>query len=247
MPVIPQPALIRVVLDDPDRRAQLCSLLVGAGFRVIQQPLPPQLLDLIDPEPCPEAADLVLLQLPSASHPMADTQALVQRWRSANTKVLLLLLAEGAGERERAALLEAGADAVLLEPMGSLELIARCKALLRRVSRLPLRPLGSGPRVLQAAWLQLFQDECRLVVDGIDVALTPREFRLLEYFMLQPGRVLSRDQLIAQVWGADYQGKAKSVDVHVWWLRHKLDRPGLPSLFVTVRGLGYRFAPPGSQ
>jgi two-component system phosphate regulon response regulator PhoB len=62
--------------------------------------------------------------------------------------------------------------------------------------------------------------------------------------MLQPGRALSRDQLVEQVWGPDYSGNNKSVDVHVWWLRRKLDQPGRPSLFVTVRGIGYRFVNP---
>jgi two-component system phosphate regulon response regulator PhoB len=81
-------------------------------------------------------------------------------------------------------------------------------------------------------------------VKGQEVPLTPREFRLLECFMLQPGRALSRDQLIEQVWGPDYCGNNKSVDVHVLWLRRKLDQPGQPSLLVTVRGIGYRFVPP---
>jgi two-component system phosphate regulon response regulator PhoB len=90
----------------------------------------------------------------------------------------------------------------------------------------------------------LFRDQCRVCLNGNQVALTPREFRLLECFMLQPGRALSRDQLIEQVWGADYNGNNKSVDVHVWWLRRKLEQPGQPSHFLTVRGIGYRFVDP---
>ena len=84
-----------------------------------------------------------------------------------------------------------------------------------------------------------------LLEAGDEVTLTPREFRLLECFMRQPGRALTREQLIEQVWGPDYSGDSKSVDVHVLWLRRKLDRSApTPQLFITVRGIGYRLDPP---
>jgi len=248
MSVIPQPALIRVVVDDPDRRHELHELLVQAGFRVAQCAIPQRLMDLLHNPTALDRAELVLLQLPSATHPLEASLSLLQSWRRIDSKVALVLLSAEAPERERASLLEAGADLVLVEPVGSKELVARCKALLRQLSR-TLQPLAAASdlRVLEAGGLKLFQDQCRVRADGVEVTLTPREFRLLECFMLQPGRVLSRDQLIAQVWGSDYQGKPKSVDVHVWWLRHKLERPGRPQMFLTVRGLGYRFEPPSSQ
>jgi two-component system phosphate regulon response regulator PhoB len=206
MAATPQPALIRLVADDPIWREQCHLALVQEGFRVEQQPAPQQLKDLLNSSPTAERPALWVVNLPSERHDLVATLALLQRWRRRDLLTPLLLLADAADEQERAELLETGADDVLVRPFG-------------------LR-------------------ECRVCLNGREVALTPREFRLLECFMLQPGRALSRDQLIEQVWGADYCGNNKSVDVHVLWLRRKLDQPDQPSLFVTVRGIGYRFAPP---
>jgi two-component system phosphate regulon response regulator PhoB len=186
-----------------------------------------------------------VVNLPSERHDLVATLALLQRWRRRDLLTPLLLLADAADEQERAELLEMGADDVLVRPFGLREFVARCRAMLRRVRRMEqsARSAQAGT-VLEAGALQLFRDECRVCVKGQEVPLTPREFRLLECFMLQPGRALSRDQLIEQVWGPDYCGNNKSVDVHVLWLRRKLDQPGQPSLLVTVRGIGYRFVPP---
>jgi two-component system phosphate regulon response regulator PhoB len=186
-----------------------------------------------------------VVNLPSERHDLVATLALLQRWRRRDLFTPLLLLADAANEEERAELLETGADDVLVRPIGLREFVARCRAMLRRVRRMEqsARSAQAGT-VLEAGALQLFREQCRVCVNGREVALTPREFRLLECFMLQRGRALSRDQLIEQVWGPDYCGNNKSVDVHVLWLRRKLDQPGQPSLFVTVRGIGYRFAAP---
>jgi two-component system phosphate regulon response regulator PhoB len=99
--------------------------------------------------------------------------------------------------------------------------------------------------VLRVGPIALYRQECRATLNGIDVVLSPKEFRLLECFMLQPGRALSREELLEQVWGPDFNGDMKSIDVHVLWLRRKLepDHPK-PKLFVTVRGIGYRLDPP---
>jgi two-component system phosphate regulon response regulator PhoB len=186
-----------------------------------------------------------VVNLPSDRHDLVATLALIQRFRRRDPHTPLLLLAEQAVEQERADLLDTGADDVLVKPFGLREFVARCRALLRRIRRLQQGARASETgRVLRAGGLELFRDQCRVCRDGSEVSLTPREFRLLECFMLQPDRALSRDQLIEQVWGPDYTGNNKSVDVHVLWLRRKLDRAGEPSMFVTVRGIGYRFAAP---
>jgi two-component system phosphate regulon response regulator PhoB len=176
---------------------------------------------------------------------MTATLALIQRFRRRDPQTPLLLLADQAVEQERAELLDSGADDVLVRPFGLREFVARCRAMLRRMKRMEqaARSAEAG-QVLTAGGLQLFRDQCRVCLDGEEVNLTPREFRLLECFMLQPDRALSRDQLIEQVWGPDYSGNNKSVDVHVLWLRRKLDKPGTASMIVTVRGIGYRFAAP---
>lgn len=245
MAATPQPVLVRLVADDPIWREQCYLALVQEGFGVEQQPAPRQLKDLLAGSTTAERPALWVVNLPSERHDLVATLALLQRWRRRDLLTPLLLLADAADEQERAELLDTGADDVLVRPFGLREFVARCRAMLRRVRRMEqsVRSAQAGT-VLEAGALQLFRDECRVCVKGQEVPLTPREFRLLECFMLQPGRALSRDQLIEQVWGPDYCGNNKSVDVHVLWLRRKLDQPGQPSLLVTVRGIGYRFVPP---
>ena len=245
MAATPQPAWIRLVADDPIWREQCHLALIQEGFRVDQQPAPQQLKDLLSAPLVGERPVLWVVNLPSERHDLVATLALLQRWRRRDLLTPLLLLADAATEEERVELLDTGADDVLVRPFGLRELVARCRAMLRRLRRMEQSALlAQAGTVLEAGSLQLFREQCRVCVDGEEVNLTPREFRLLECFMLQPGRALSRDQLIEQVWGADYCGNNKSVDVHVLWLRRKLDQPGQPSLFITVRGIGYRFAAP---
>jgi two-component system phosphate regulon response regulator PhoB len=115
--------------------------------------------------------------------------------------------------------------------------VARCRALLRRSTS--QQPEVS---VLEHANLQLYPDECRVTRDGLPVNLSPKEYRLLELFMRHPRRVWSRDKLLEQIWGYDYIGDSKTVDVHIRWLREKLEaNPSAPEHLVTVRGFGYRF------
>ena len=90
--------------------------------------------------------------------------------------------------------------------------------------------------------LHVYPGECRVTRAGLDIRLSPKEYRLLELFMQHPKRVWSREQLIEQVWGVDYIGDSKTVDVHIRWLREKIeDDPSRPEKLVTVRGFGYRF------
>ena len=140
-------------------------------------------------------------------------------------------------EADRVRGLEVGADDYLVKPFGMRELVARCRALLRR-------SLSSTamPQVLEHANLRLYPEECRVTRDGIDVNLSPKEYRLLELFMQHPRRVWSRDKLLQHIWGHDYFGDSKTVDVHIRWLREKLENnPSAPEHLVTVRGFGYRF------
>ena len=132
---------------------------------------------------------------------------------------------------------DAGTDDYLIKPFGIRELVARCRALLRRS-----RDNALAGRVLQHANLRLYPEECRVLRDGNDINLSPKEYRLLELFMRHPRRVWSRDQLLEQVWGFDFFGDSKTVDVHIRWLREKLENnPSAPEHLITVRGFGYRF------
>ena len=242
-----QAPLVLLVADGPQWREGLHLALVQEGYRVQQQPLPMRLQLLSAQAELVQPPDLLILNLPTQRWDLGGTVQQLQRLRRRDPSTLLLMLPDGADEQARAALLDAGADDVLVRPFGLREFVARCRALLRRTKRREQARRAQTPtQLLRAGTLLLYRQECRVTLDGIEVSLTPREWKLLEYFMLHPGRAFSRDQLIEQVWGPDYCGDNKSVDVHVLWLRRKLEAdPRRPQRFITVRGIGYRFDSPG--
>jgi two-component system phosphate regulon response regulator PhoB len=154
-----------------------------------------------------------------------------------NITPILIVSAKGS-ETDRVLGLEVGADDYLTKPFSMRELVARCRALLRRqrYTNAPQTP------VQKYRDINLFPEECRVTVRGSEINLSPKEFRLLELFMSYPRRVWSREQLIEQVWGPDFLGDTKTVDVHIRWLREKLEaNPSQPEYLITVRGFGYRF------
>lgn len=150
----------------------------------------------------------------------------------------ILVVSAKSSETDRVLGLEVGADDYLTKPFSMRELVARCRALLRRQ-----RYTVSSPSSVQKYRdISLFSQECRVIVRNTEVNLSPKEFRLLELFMSYPRRVWSREQLIEQVWGQDFLGDTKTVDVHIRWLREKLEEePSQPEYIITVRGFGYRF------
>ena len=181
-----------------------------------------------------DSYDLVVLDL---MLPGINGLDLCRQLRGGNTPPLILVVSARDTETDRVLGLEVGADDYLIKPFGMRELVARCRALLRR-QRTPLPTTSS----LEHLDLQLYPGECRVTRSGIDIRLSPKEYRLLELFMQHPRRVWSREQLIEQVWGVDYIGDSKTVDVHIRWLREKIeDDPSQPAKLVTVRGFGYRF------
>jgi len=232
------PGLV-LVAGAPEACAPLVQVLLEEGFQVLQRPFSPQVKDLLPAAAAPP--ELMVLQ-PAAHGDVRLVEAMRRRDRS----LPLLLLLDHADEELRARLLDAGADDVLVKPFGVREFVARCRAILRRSQRpSPSVPPMPSSDVLELGPIRLDRSQCRVTLSEQEVSLTPREFRLLECFMQHPGRALSREQLIEQVWGPDYSGDSKSVDVHVLWLRRKLDQAGpRPQLFITVRGIGYRLDPP---
>ena len=151
---------------------------------------------------------------------------------------ILMLTAMGAVE-DRVTGLRTGADDYLVKPFSFEELLARIEALLRR-SRDQKAPTN---RKLQAGGVELDRATMRVTRDGEEIVLTARELALLELFLSSPGRVMSRERILSNVWGVDEDPLTNVVDVYVRRLRAKVDPPGAPSFITTVRGLGYRLEP----
>ena len=162
-----------------------------------------------------------------------------------NTPVLMLTARDD--EIDRVVGLEVGADDYMTKPFSMRELIARVKAMLRRVRLVREEVSASGgavpaPQALtfENLILDLTRREVRL--DGQPLALKPKEFELLLFLAQHRGQVLSREFILERVWGWNYIGDSRTVDVHIRWLREKIERePGLPTRIQTVRGAGYRF------
>lgn len=140
--------------------------------------------------------------------------------------------------------LELGADDYVTKPFDLDVLLARVKAVVRRAASSP--PPSAGPEPLVVGDLMINPAAHTVTIGGQPVALTPREFDLLHTFTLQPGTVISVDDLLARVWGAEFVGQPQVVYVHVRWLREKIEAdPNRPERVLTVRGVGYKLVPLG--
>jgi two-component system, OmpR family, phosphate regulon response regulator PhoB len=180
--------------------------------------------------------DLVILDL---MLPYINGLDLCRLIRREGDSVPILILSAKGSEMDRVVGLEVGADDYLSKPFGMRELIARCRALLRRSRHAQIPPTES---VLRYQEITLHLEECRVTVRGDEISFSPKEFRILELFMNYPRRVWSREQLLERIWGPDFMGDSKTVDVHIRWLREKLEAdPSHPKYLQTVRGFGYRF------
>lgn len=157
--------------------------------------------------------------------------------REQNDIPIIMLTAKGE-EIDRVIGLEVGADDYLIKPFSLRELVARIKALLRRSK--PTEAEGKS-KVFQHGDLMINLSEHRVMVGEREVELSPKEFKILAMLMGAPGRVFSREELLEQVWGLDFYGDTKTVDVHIRWLREKIEEdPSNPKFIQTVRGFGYR-------
>jgi len=179
--------------------------------------------------------DLILLDLMLPGLPGTE----VCRQVRAHSDVPIVMLTAKDAEVDIVVGLELGADDYVTKPYSPRELIARIRAVLRR--RVEDRG-GDDAAVLEAGGVRMDLDRHTVSVDGREVAMPLREFEVLEYLMRNQGRVLTRGQLIDRVWGSDYVGDTKTLDVHVKRIRSRIEQnPAEPKLLLTVRGLGYRF------
>ena len=166
---------------------------------------------------------------------------LCRELRQLNNTTPILVISARDSETDRVLGLEVGADDYLVKPFGLRELVARCRALLRRSQRISPESTDRVD-VIEHANLCLYCQEFRVTRDGADLSLAPKEYKILELLMRNPKRVWSRDQLLEQIWGIDFVGDTKTVDVHIRWLREKIETtPSSPDHIRTVRGFGYRF------
>ena len=178
--------------------------------------------------------ELVILDL---MLPKVDGLEVCRRIRRQSDVPILMLTARDS-ELDRVVGLEIGADDYLVKPFSMRELVARVRAMLRRASRVAEPP---ATEVLDLPGLRLDVPKRRVTADGKEISLTAKEFDLLAYLAGRPGQVLSREQIVAAVWGVDFSGDPRTVDTHVKTLRERLgDDAERPRWLETVRGVGYR-------
>ena len=179
-------------------------------------------------------ADLVLLDLMLPG--ISGTE--VCRTLRQKSAVPIIMVTAKDGEVDKVVGLELGADDYVTKPFSSRELVARIRAVLRRRGE----PEEMLPSVLEAGPVRIDVDRHVVAVRGQTIAMPLKEFDLLELLVRNAGRVLTRGQIIDRVWGSDYVGDTKTLDVHVKRLRAKIeDDPRNPTLILTVRGLGYKY------
>ncbi|MEB3164099.1 MAG: response regulator transcription factor [Prochlorothrix sp.] len=249
-PTLPNPgtATILVVEDEDLIRETITLALQDEGYTVQAYSNGRSALDLFyaasvgsssaygATAPPPELPDLIVLDL---MLPLINGLDFCRFIRRQGSTVPILILSAKGTETDRVVGLEVGADDYLTKPFGMRELVARCRALLRRSQH---HAAATDSPVLRFQHIALYPSECRVTLHGEPVNLSPKEFRILELFLNYPRRVWSREQLLERVWGIDFMGDSKTVDVHIRWLREKLEAdPSHPQYLQTVRGFGYRF------
>lgn len=157
-----------------------------------------------------------------------------------DSDVPIIMLTALGGESDRVAGLDTGADDYMPKPFGMRELMARVRALLRRSG--PRALPDTGPTLLVSGDLQVDRERHEVTLAGKVLRMKPKEFELLLFFLQHPGRVFSREQILDEVWGYDFYGGPRTVDVHIRWLRQKIESdPANPGRLKTVRGSGYLF------
>ena len=221
---------ILVVDDEPTVRETVAEALTADGFSVFAAADGREALDRFrERQPDLVVLDLMLPQLSGIE---------VCRILRAESGVPIIMLTARSSELDKVVGLELGADDYVTKPFSLRELSARIRALLRRVDQ----ARGAGPHAVELGSVTVDLAGHRLLRDGAPVALKPRVFDLLAFLVSHPGQVFSRERLLEQVWGYDYPGETRTVDVHVHWLRAAIeDDPGSPRFIQTVRGTGYVF------
>lgn len=220
-----------LVVEDEETLAEAIAFLLGKeGFEVTVAASGPDAIAQFEKS----GADLILLDLMLPG--LSGTE--VCRQIRAKSAVPIIMLTAKDSEIDKVVGLEIGADDYVTKPYSSRELIARIRAVLRRGELLDSADEGT---VLEVGPVRMDTDRHVISVNGAQVAIPLKEFELLEFLMRNAGRVLTRIQLIDRVWGSDYVGDTKTLDVHIKRLRAKIEKdPANPEFIQTVRGMGYK-------
>jgi DNA-binding response OmpR family regulator len=219
---------ILVVDDEPTLRETLAEALEGEGFRVVTAADGREaLLRFREQQP-----DLVVLDLMLPELGGIEVCRIIRR--EAGTPIVMLTARTS--EVDKIVGLELGADDYVTKPFSLRELLARIRALLRRTEQAS----AAGPATVALGELTVDLAGHRLLRDGVPLPVKPKVFELLSFLLRHPGQVVSREQLLERVWGYDYAGETRTVDVHVHWLRSAIEPdPANPTYVQTVRGVGY--------
>ena len=224
---------VLVVEDEASYSEALSYLLRKEGFEVAVAENGTDALKEFDRN----GADIVLLDLMLPE--MSGTEVCRQLRQKSHVPIIMVTARDS--EIDKVVGLEIGADDYITKPYSPRELVARVRAVLRRNAT---EQVEMAAPTLAAGPVRMDVERHVVTVSGDSVALPLKEFELLELLLRNAGRVLTRGQLIDRVWGADYVGDTKTLDVHVKRLRAKIEpEPSLPRYIVTVRGLGYKFEP----
>jgi DNA-binding response OmpR family regulator len=222
---------ILVVDDDALMRRSLAFTLEQAGYRVSSADCAEDALALARREP----PDLILLDI---GLPGMDGLDALRRFQ-AQADTPIIFVSARRRELDQALGLELGADDYVTKPFDTNVLLARIKAVLRRYER--TAPASAVPERLEVGDLIIEPGAHVATLAGNQLELAPREFAVLQVLAMNAGQVVSIDDLLAQVWGAEYEGETQGVYVHIRWLREKIELdPKSPQRIITVRGIGYK-------
>jgi two-component system response regulator RegX3 len=226
---------ILVVDDETTLRETLVEALEGEGFRVVSAADGREALTVFRAE----RPDLVLLDLMLPELSGIEVCRIIR----AESGVPIVMLTAKDSELDKVVGLELGADDYVTKPFSLRELSARIRALFRRSEQAVAAE--NPPAVVDLGRVQVDIGGHRLLRDGDALPIKPKAFELLLFLLRHPGQVFTRDQLLERVWGYDYAGETRTVDVHVHWLRSQIeDEPSAPQFIHTVRGVGYGFRRP---
>lgn len=227
---------ILVIEDDRTLREALRYNLVAEGYEVLVAD--DGGVGLISARQ--DGPDVIVLDL---MLPSLSGLEICKAIRRDGSIVPIIMLTARDSELDRVGGLESGADDYVTKPFSMRELLARVGAQIRRMDMLKSVSQSTADQIIDLGNLVINRGSRGVTLDGKQLDLRPREFDLLAHLAANPGRVYTRDQLLQDVWGFEYSGDTRTVDVHVRWLRLKIEKdPSKPTLLGTVRGVGYRIS-----